>query len=221
MREADGQRVYGIVRGGILAAAFAAFLAGAPAALATDSGNLLQNPGAESDVGSASGNDDIDVTGWTDKGGFTAVVYGASGFPGTDVATVIGGGANFFAGGQNTAKSSATQKVRVPKAFQPAVDAGDAVATLSGYLGGYSTQDDNAVVSATMRDANGTKLRSIKIGPVLAADRGGTTGLLFRTRGASVPAGTRTIVVKQTMTRTAGSFDDGYTDNLSLSLATP
>jgi hypothetical protein len=35
-----------------------------------------------------------------------------------------------------------------------------------------------------------------------------------------VPAGTRKVVVTITMTRTAGSYNDGYADSLSLTFST-
>jgi len=53
---------------------------------------------------------------------------------------------------------------------------------------------------------------------VLAADRNRATGLVLRSASAPVPPGTRRIAVTLTMTRTEGTSNDGYADNLSLTL---
>jgi uncharacterized protein (TIGR03437 family) len=53
---------------------------------------------------------------------------------------------------------------------------------------------------------------------VLAADRGGNSGLLQRTANGAVPAGARIAHVQLAMTRTDGSDNDGIADSLSLIL---
>jgi hypothetical protein len=102
------------------------------------------------------------------------------------------------------------------------IDAGQVGATLSGYLGGFSTQDDQAKVEVFFRGAGGVDLGSpgadLQIGPVTAADRGGLTDLLFRRADGAVPPGTRSVLTRMTLTRFSGSSDDAYADNLSLTL---
>lgn len=56
------------------------------------------------------------------------------------------------------------------------------------------------------------------IGPVIATDRTNLTGLLLRQNSAVIPNGTRKLAALLTMTRTDGSYNDGYADNLSLIL---
>jgi hypothetical protein len=59
----------------------------------------------------------------------------------------------------------------------------------------------------------------LTIGPVTAAGRGGVTDMLLRSANDVVPVGTRSILTRITLTRFSGSSNDGYADNLSLTLA--
>ena len=59
------------------------------------------------------------------------------------------------------------------------------------------------------------------IGPVTPAERESVSNLLPRTAAFAVPAGTRSIRVTITATRAQGDYNDGYVDNVSLSLAGP
>ncbi len=181
------------------------------------SNNLIINPGAEAGAGSPTG-DVVPVPAWTPGGQFTAVQYGANGgFPASSDPGPANRGVNFFSGGQFTALSTGTQTIDVSPGAAP-IDAGTVTFDLSGFLGGYDGQDDNAVLSLTFQNGGGGSLGTAQIGPVLSADRNGQTGLLARATSGAVPAGTRSIFVALTLTRTAGSYDDGYADNLSLIL---
>lgn len=197
------------------AAMTALAVAGAPALGA----NLLQNPGAEGSAGSPDGAAIINPPGWTVTAGTpTVIVYGASGgYPAVAVSQKLGGGANFFAGG-NTTPSSMSQAVDV-SAQAAAIDGGKLTATLSGLLGGFSSQDDNAQVTAFFLGAAGNELGRLGLPPVLATDRASNTDLLPRTQSVGVPAGTRSIRVDVVFTRLSGSANDGYLDNLSLDIA--
>jgi hypothetical protein len=64
-------------------------------------------------------------------------------------------------------------------------------------------------------------LSSTTIGPVNAADRNNATGLFLRNKSTNVPANTVALRVTLTMTRTSGSFNDGYADSLSVVLRAP
>lgn len=90
---------------------------------------------------------------------------------------------------------------------------------LSAWLGGFSSQDDNAVLTLAFLDTDSAQLGTASLGPVTEPDRGGNTGLLFRDLMGLVPVGTRSIDVTLTLTREEGSYDDGYADNLSLVLS--
>ena len=189
-----------------------------PASATVPTGNALVNPGGEAGPGGTDSSVIYPPPGWATTGAFTATQYGATGFPAPDQSAAIGGGANFFAGG-NAALSSATQTVDLSAAAADA-DAGRLAATLSGYLGGYAGQDDNMVVTATFLNGSGDALGGpIQIGPVTQADRGGQTVLLARTATATAPAGTRAIRVTMTATRVQGVSNDGYADNVALSFS--
>ncbi len=197
----------------------AAFLCVGPgwASAAAPTANLLQNPGAEAGPGSPDGVVIDAPPSWTTTASFTATQYGATGFPTTAQSASIGGGSNFFAGG-NTALATATQTVDV-SAARSQIDAGTQPATLSGYLGGFASQTDTMSVTATYLGASGNSLGSLRIGPVTAADRGGQTALLRRVASGTIPVGTRSIRVVMTATRLEGTSNDGYADNISLTLA--
>lgn len=203
----------------------ATLLCAGPAQAVVPAGNLLANPGAEADVGStdASCGGDLDVTGWEpETGTFSAIQYGVGGFPSAAESAEIGGGSNLFTGGCPTdAVSTAEQTAAVTEAA-PEIDAGQVGATLTGYLGGFSSQDDQAKVEVFFMGAGGGDLGSagadLVIGPVTAADRASLTDLLLRTARVGVPVGTRSVLTRITLTRFSGSANDGYADNLSLTL---
>lgn len=210
---------------GCFAVVVAAVAVSAPVSLASSgnasvrSANLLRNGGAEAGIGVA---DDTGVVatvpGWAKTGAFTVVKYGASGgFPDATVSKAVKGGKNFFAGGPANPNSGMTQDVSVAR-FATAIDKGRRTVTLSGALGGFSGQRDALTVVATFRNASGATLGSIRIGPVTPAARKGATTLLARTATAKVPARTRVIHVDVQAVRTDGAYNDGYADNLSLTL---
>ena len=89
---------------------------------------------------------------------------------------------------------------------------------MSGLLGGQDGQQDNARVSALFLAASGDQLGSVQIGPVTPADRGNQTTLLPRSTSAPLMPGTRAIRVVATATNIGGGSDNGYFDNLSLTL---
>src|SRR4051794_29176144 len=67
------------------------------------SGNLVQNPGAETGTGAADESTKNPPPLWGASGSFTAVKYGAPLFPTAGLSASIGGGTNFFAGGPGAA----------------------------------------------------------------------------------------------------------------------
>jgi hypothetical protein len=179
--------------------------------------NLVVNGDAESDTGAPSNSQIVKPTAWTTTGEFTAVQYGASGgFPDKDSPGPSDRGKNFFGGG-NVAKSTATQKIDLSSGVQ-AIDSGGVTYTLGGWLGGYGSQDDNAQMTVTFLDAAGNALGAGRIGPVTAVNRHTTTGLFERTATGSVPARARTARIVVTATRLEGTYNDGYSDDLSLVL---
>jgi hypothetical protein len=185
--------------------------------------NLIVNGGAEAGAASPDGNSVVAVPGWTTSGALTVVAYGTPdpSFPPFPSPTDPGPGdrgANFFAGGPTLGDSNATQLVNVAAAAF-LIDSGQVTYDLSGYLGGWTNQEDNAVLQITFKQGS-LVLGSAEIGPVLADDRGDVTGLLERSTSGLVPVGTRQILVTLQMTKdpSVGIYNDGYADSLSLVL---
>jgi hypothetical protein len=205
-------------------AALAALACAAPAGAAVPSGNLLVNGDAQAGAGAtdSSAVAPVPIPGWATTANLTEHAYGAGTFPDTAVSAAIGGGTQFFAGGPRATGDNTTetagQDVDVAGAGAE-IDAGGVRATLAAALGGFESQADAARVDATFLAADGRSLGGVTVGPVTAADRGHETRLLARTASAAVPAGTRRVRVVITATRVEGSYNDGYADNVSLSLA--
>ena len=136
-----------------------------------------------------------------------------SGYPGRDVADRFVG-CQFFSGGPSAAQpavQTATQTVAFSQAA-PEINAGTVTATLSAYLGGYLTQEDNARVDVTLRNADGGTVGSIPLAPVTAAERANRTTLVRRAATILVPTTARSPQVVLTATRTGGDANDGYAD---------
>ena len=189
-----------------LAALTLALTASAPASAQLFGSNLVVNGNAETGT----------TTGFATTGAFTTEAYGNGGFPGAGEPGVSEGGTYLFAGGDGPA-SSAAQIVDVSTGAS-IIDFGTSTFTLSALLGGYSYQNDNAILAAAFFGAAGDMLGSATIGPVLAADRSNLSGLLARSTTGVIPIGTRSVNLLLSIARTDGSYNDGYADNLSLIL---
>lgn len=180
--------------------------------------NLILNPGAESGMGT---NTDsvVKVPDWKGTGGFTAAQYA---WPSGDLYATTrvpkDRGKNFFYGGPNSHESTATQLVRVPA---KGISTGKAIYVLSGWLGGYDGQSDDATLYATFENASGKAISTARIGPVTEAQRHGNSELLYRRVSGRVPAATRAVLLKLVMLRYVGSDNDGLADNLSLVFSVP
>jgi predicted outer membrane repeat protein len=192
-----------------------------PAQAASYGVNLIVNGNAESGPSSSTGAP-VTVPGWTPSSAFTVVPYNApGGFP------VLGGpgpsdaGLKFFAGG-NADVSTATQPIDLA-ANAADINAGLVTFDLTGWFGGYLTDDDNAVLNVDFYNGS-TKLLTTVIGGFKAVDRNNKTGLFFGgLTGFPVPVNTTRLVLTLTMTRlnSGGNFNDGYADSLSLILRAP
>jgi hypothetical protein len=174
--------------------------------------NTLANGNAESGVAGTGHPQTVAIPSWTVAGGMSTIGYSVGG--GYPTSGPPNKGAAFFSGG-TAATATLTQTVNLA-GLAATVDAGNLDYNLSGWLGGYLTQTDNAKVVITFKNSGGTSLGTGQIGPVTPADRGNVTGLLQRTTTGTVPAGTRTVSVVVTATRDSGTNNDGYSDNLSL-----
>lgn len=161
--------------------------------------NIISNGGAESGL-----------SGWATTGGFTVRDSGWYSITAPQ-------GSRFFAGSPNTTPATATQSLDISD-LSVFIDAGALTADLSAWLGGWSTQNDQATVEAIFKDSGSSMLSTLTIGPVTASDRSGATGFLFLSDSVIVPASSRNIDVVITSTRSAGTWNDGYADGLSLVL---
>jgi hypothetical protein len=202
----------------------AALLATAgPAAAALPSGNVVVNGNAELGPATANQTDAPAPSGWQTLPDFTSVAYGSAGFPTVADSAAIGGGNNFFAGGPDAGfggTSAVTQDIDLSSAAAE-LDAGNVKATLSADMGGAGTQGDSAFVVAIFTDASGQVAPTgIPLNPVGAQDRGNVTGFVHRTGCVGLPAGIRKASVQIQANRSVGPYNDGYADNVSLTLST-
>jgi hypothetical protein len=191
----------------------------ASGAYALSSPNLIKNGGAETGPVAHDDAKNVAPTGWHVTGNFTGVSYGYSDLPSTAMGAQVHGGKNFFAGGPDNAASSASQTITLSKAWLKAVAVGKTTATLSADLGGWQSQNDAITITASFRAANGSPLGKLKIGPVNGAARGAVTEYLARSTSGAVPAKTTSVTISMSSHRSDGSYDDGYADNLSLTLS--
>ncbi|HZP54019.1 alkaline phosphatase family protein [Actinocrinis sp.] len=188
-------------------------------AASVTSPNLLVDAGAESAaICSPNGLDGMTVPGWRITSGEPDVVcYGAAGgFPTASTPGPTDRGTGFFAGG-GTGNSGLEQVADVSGAAST-IDAGAAAYNLSGWLGGYASQNDRVGLTATFLGAGGTSLGSASIAPVTNKNRNNTTELLYRSASGTLPVGTRSIKVDLAFTWTAGNTTDGYADDISLTI---
>jgi hypothetical protein len=93
--------------------------------------------------------------------------------------------------------------------------------SLAGWLGGWSSQGDNALFYVQFLDDAGSEIGSAAIGPVTPQDRNGETGLLYREADGLMPTGTRRLSFWLSMERLVSGDNDGYADNLSFVLQAP
>jgi hypothetical protein len=187
----------------------------AAASCSTCGQNLILNPSAETGPGTSS-DSVVKVPDWKQTGGFTAAEYSWSG---GDISATSPGpsarGKNYFYGGP-AATSTGMQLITLAPG---AASSGKLVYVLSGWLGGYSDQGDDATLYSSFEGPNGKAISKSQIGPVTAAQRNGTE-LLFRHVSGPVPATTQAVLVQLVMQRFSGSDNDGMADNLSLVLST-
>ena len=159
----------------------------------------------------------VPVPGWTPSGDFTAVTYGATegSFPSTTDPGPLNRGANFFAGGPNAATSTGVQIVTLPL-----IPAGSTY-EVCGWFGGFEGQNDAAVLQGSIQDVDGVELSEFTIGGFSAADRGDMTALLFDEGSGPMPTLAKKVVLTIMMSRTDGTYNDGYADSLDFSIGVP
>jgi hypothetical protein len=189
-------------------------------------GNIIVNGNAEQGMCAAdTGTVITPIPGWTPTGEITPIQYAASAKDGDLSAMTPGprdaGTCYLWGGPSQTVDNTLTSMTQTASVSTDAalIDTQAVSYALSAWLGGFGSQDDNAVLSIQFLSATGSALGMAMIGPVLAADRSGTSELLSRRTSGKVPVGTRSIKVTLTMTKVSGSDNDGLADDLSLLLA--
>jgi len=190
---------------------------------ARDSGNLIPNGNAEDpNQGASEDGSVVHLHDWVPAPGssLTVVFYGGTElFPQLTDPGPPNRGNHFFAGGPGNDTSSASQVIDLGvsnASWFTAIDANKVTYVLSGYLGGYGDEEDRTMLRLTFLDGSATQLGETTIGPVTAAERDDHTGTFLRQTDGSVPVGTRQIAVQLQMTRSFGTYNDGYADNLEL-----
>ncbi|ACU72741.1 NHL repeat containing protein [Catenulispora acidiphila DSM 44928] len=111
--------------------------------------------------------------------------------------------------------TTATQLIDVSS-----LGAGTRAYTLTGEIGGYTTQTDYATVTARFEDAAGAPLGSAVLGPVDPAQRTNVTSLIPQAATGTVPAGTAQILITVASTGVSAGYGiDGRADNLNLTIS--
>ncbi|MFE9428200.1 alkaline phosphatase family protein [Kitasatospora sp. NPDC006697] len=173
---------------------------------------------ADSETGSCgTGGGGYPAQGWTATSNQPQqVCYGAPTYPTTaqgPKAPATPGKAFFDGGPYASAQMSQTVSVSSQAAR---IATGTLPYSLSGWLGGYSTQGDKVGLTATFKDASGASLGTATLAAVTPAMRGNATGLLNEQATGTVPVGTASVTLTASFTRASGTDDDGYLDDLSM-----
>jgi hypothetical protein len=161
------------------------------------------------------GDAEAGLSGWTGYTGYDmvqSVDYGNNWVLPTQPGPVDRG-SKMFAGHGQYAVGTQTLDFGVPTAQNISY-------SLSGWLGGWAAQGDNALFHVQFLDAANNALGDADIGPVTPQDRGNQTGLYYRESVGIMPAGTSKLAFWLSMERFASNDNDGYADNLSF-IASP
>ena len=187
-------------------------------AICAQSSNLIRNGSAEAGDRTNGNTLIATVSDWTsvDMNVMDYVTAGAGGWPSPTDPGPVNRGRTYF-GGWTTAVGTATQTIDVSSGAA-GIDTGMVNYDLSAWLGGYASQDDWATLTADFQDGSGSSLLSDTIGPVTKTMRGNITSLLLQSNSGTVPVLTRTVVITLTATRFGNNYNDGYADNLSLTM---
>ncbi|CAF1237702.1 unnamed protein product [Adineta steineri] len=182
--------------------------------------NLVTNGDAETGSCQVSGGVTSPV-GWNYNGPITQVIYNnpTSGcMTSSDPGPSDRGQCYFY--GQQSTSTSMWQTINLTNEVSPLlIDNQSVKFNLSAWVGGYSNQDDTAVVSVTFNDANNTMTGNItSIGPVYAVDRSSMTSFIFQQANDFVPIGARSMTVFVTLTRSQGTGNQGSVDDIAVIL---
>ena len=211
------------------------------AALATESANLLANPGAEFGDPSLTGQSSVSIPGWTLTGTPMVMEYGTprnswpigASFAFPDLPSFMSfpkpgsgpaDGGNQFFGGGNVGDATLTQTVDLSAAGAE-IDLGGVAYNLSGWLGGWLYNPSQASVKVNFLDANKTYLGQTSIGAVGVFERFFQTGLKERQTTGELPQGTRFAEVVVDLDQRAvfniginQAYNSAFADNISFTI---
>ncbi len=199
------------------------------------SANLIVNPGAEDCVLVDPKRLDAtaDFPGWARTGNVFRNRYTSYPVVFPVQADPVDFGIGYFLGG-NEERTSLTQSIALPVSDLEAIDAGDVTYTLKGFLGASRQQAipenvDRSELTATFLDASGKVLGTSST--LASPDRKELEGLgspmgngvpihtVLREDTGPVPAGTRSIRLDLTFTRSIGFILNASADDLSMVLS--
>jgi len=174
----------------------------------TDLSLGFNNLGAES-VEPATSDDLFSVlTSWEIVTGNTSsTLYGSGGYPEANE----GQGSRLFTGG-NEATSMARQTVVL------AANVVGCDFVFSAEVGGFAEQEDNASVEISFFGSSDEVLSTNTLGPVTPDDRQGETALLPLEATGTIPDTAVLAQITITQTRETGNANDGYLDNILVTL---
>jgi hypothetical protein len=180
--------------------------------------NWIVNGDAESGPGTDGTTVAAHVPGWTTSGSFNVIAYGApNGYPANDTPGPTDRGKNFFSGGSEGDRSSATQTLDLTS-VAPLLATGKFSYSFSAWMGGVAGQNDHPEISAQFLGTGDAVLATATLPKVLDDERSGETALLLKKVSGPVPPGTLKIKIDMEMVKTDGAENDAYADNLSLVL---
>jgi hypothetical protein len=180
--------------------------------------NWIVNGDAESGPGTDGTTVVAHVPGWTTSGAFNVIVYGSpNGYPADNTPGPTDRGKNFFSGGPEGDRSSATQTIDLTS-VAPLLATGKFSYSFSAWMGGVSGQNDHVELAAQFLGTGDTVLATAALPKVLDDERSGETELLLKKVSGPVPPGTLKIKIDMEMVKTDGGENDAYADNLSLVL---
>jgi hypothetical protein len=181
--------------------------------------NLVFNGDAEYDRGFNEIPFDQYISGWNDPGPdqMTSVQYNApDGWPTSNDPGPPNRGNACFTGGQSPL-SNMTQTLDLSP-VRNSLLTGNVRFEFEAWIGGYGTQEDYAEVRLEFLSSGGQLLSSALLPRATAAQRQNRTALLRRSAAGSVPASTAQVRFSVNVVRMAGSWADGYTDNIQFRL---
>lgn len=161
----------------------------------------VQNPGAETSS----------LTGWTGVSGITSVTtLGYSPVPLSPVS-----GTRFFSAG-NVASAQMEQRLSIPAGAWGLVDTTATDMTVSWYQAGFDETTDPSRIELVFEDAAGSTISTF-VGPDIFS---GPKSWRARSQQATIPAGTRSVILRFVLTRTDGSNLNCAIDDISVDWGT-